>query len=149
MAIKTSTGLAAQLMVDNCCKDIFDGGVIKVFSGAATDTADAAETGDTLWTISVDGDGTGITFESTAVGRAMVKTTTETWQGATEAGTAGYWRLLTDSDGGDLSTTDARIQGTCGTTAEADMYMASTTLTDDTDLDAKILAAFSVALPTY
>jgi hypothetical protein len=148
MAIKTSTGLAAALMVTGSAKDTFDGGFIKVYSGSAPATADLAATGDLLWTVSVDGDGTGLTFESTAVDRAMVKTEAETWQGATTAGTAGYFRLVASADDGTESTTQPRIQGECGTTAGADMYMASTTLTTNADLDAKVLAAFSVALPT-
>ncbi len=148
MAIKTSTGLAAHLAVTGSMKEAFDLGFINVYSGAAPATADAAETGDILWTISVDGDGTGLTFDATPVDRALVKVEADTWGGATVAGTAGYWRLVTAADTGALSTTEERIQGTCGSTAGAELYMSSTTLSTDTDLLAKTLAAFSVALPT-
>lgn len=148
MAIKTSTGLAAHLAVTGSMKEAFDLGFIKVYSGTEPATADAAVTGSLLWTISVDGDGTGLTFDATAVDRAMVKPTAAIWGGATTAGTAGYWRLSDASDAGTLSTTEPRIQGTCGSTAGADLYMSNTTLSTDTDLLAKTLAAFSVALPT-
>lgn len=148
MSIKTSTGLAAHLMVTGSVKSAFDNGFIKVYSGTEPDTADAAVTGSLLWTVSVDGAGTGITFESAAVVRALVKETTETWCGATAAGTASYWRLVTSSDDGTLSTSQKRMQGSCGSTASADMYMSSTTLVTNTDLDAKTLTAFSVELPT-
>lgn len=148
MAIQTSDGLAAYLMVTGSAKEAFDGGFIKVYSGTPPANANALATGTLLWTISVAGDGTGITFEDAAVGRALVKETTEAWSGATTAGTATYWRLVTAADDGTLSTSQPRIQGTCGMTAGADMYMSNTTLTTNTDLDAKVLASFSVSLPT-
>jgi hypothetical protein len=148
MAIKTSTGLAAHLAVTGSLKDAFDDGFIKVYSGAAPATADAATSGSLLWTISVDGDGTGLTFDATPVDRALVKVEADTWGGATTAGTAGYWRLVAASDTGGSSTSQVRIQGTCGSTAGADLYMSSTTLSTDAALLAKTLAAFSVALPT-
>lgn len=148
MAIKTSTGLAAYLAVTGSMKEAFDGGFIKVYSGSEPATADAAVTGSLLWTISVDGDGTGLTFDATAVDRALVKVDADTWGGATTAGTCGYWRLSDASDAGILSTTEPRIQGTCGMTAGADMYMSNTTLTTDVALLAKTLAAFSISLPT-
>ena len=147
MAIKSSTGLAAHLMVTGSAKEAFDDGFIKVYSGAEPATADAEATGDLLWTISVDGDGTGLTFDAAAVGRAMVKPTAATWGGATTTGTAGYWRLVAAADDGTLSTSAPRLQGTCGSTAGADLYMSSTTLTTDAALLAKTLSAFSVALP--
>lgn len=147
MAIKSSTGLAAHLMVTGSAKEAFDSGFIKVYSGTEPATADAAATGDLLWTISVDGDGTGLTFDAAAVGRAMVKPTAATWGGPTTAGTAGYWRLVAAADDGTLSTSAPRLQGTCGSTAGADLYMSSTTLTTDAALLAKTLSAFSVALP--
>ena len=52
MAIKTSTALAAYLMVTGSAKDCFDDGFIKVYSGVEPATADAAVTGTLLWTIS-------------------------------------------------------------------------------------------------
>lgn len=148
MAIKTSTGLAAHLMVTGSAKAAFDSGFIKVYSGTEPATADAAVTGTLLWTISKDGDGTGLTFDATASGRAMIKTALHVWSGATTAGTAGYWRLVGASDDGTLSTSQKRIQGTCGSTAGADLYMTNTTLETNASLTAKSLAAFSVALPT-
>lgn len=147
MAIKSSTGLAAHLMVTGSAKGAFDAGFIKVYSGAEPATADAEVTGDLLWTISKDGDGTGLTFDAAAVGRAMVKTVAHTWGGATTAGTAGYWRLVAAADDGTLSTSAPRLQGSCGSTAGADLYMSSTTLTTDAALLAKTLSAFSVELP--
>jgi hypothetical protein len=152
MAIKASTGLAAKLMVTGSAKATFDGGLIKVYSGAAPSTADAAVTGDLLWIISVDGLGTVLTFDATAVitanNAAMKKPDAAVWGGAILMnGIAGYWRLVATGDTGVLSTTQARIQGTCGSTAGADLYMSNTTLTVDANVLAKTLSSFSVALP--
>lgn len=147
MALITSTGLAAHLMVTGSAKDAFDGGLIKVYSGTAPATADDAVTGTLLWTISVNGAGTGITFESAAVDRSLVKETTETWSGATTAGTASYWRLVASGDTGVSSTSQKRIQGTCGSTGSPDLFMSSTTLTTDASTSAKTLASFSITLP--
>lgn len=148
MAIKSSTGLAAHVMVTGSAKAAFDGGFIKVYSGSEPATADAAVTGTLLWTISKNGDGTGLVFDEAAVGRAMVKVAADTWGGATTAGEAGYWRLVAAGDTGANVTNQARLQGTCGSVAGADLYMSNTTLTTDAGLLAKTLAAFSVALPT-
>ena len=151
MAIKTSTGLAAHLMVTGSAKNAFDGGSIKVYSGTAPATADAAVAGTLLWEIKKDdgvGGVEGLVFDAAAVGRAMVKPGADTWGGATIAGTAGYFRLVGSADDGTESTTFPRIQGEVGSQAGADLYMSNATLATDADVLAKTLAAFSVALPT-
>lgn len=148
MAIKSSTGLAAALITTSDLKTIFDGGLIKFYDGTEPATADAAVAGSLLWTVSVGGDGTGLTFENTPSGRAMVKTVAESWSGATTAGTVTYWRLVAAGDDGTLSTTQARVQGNCGSTAGSDMYMSSTTLVTNASLTAKSISAFSVGIPT-
>lgn len=151
MAIKVSTGLATYLMVTGSAKEALDLGFIKVYSGTEPATADAATTGTLLWTISLTGTGTGLTYDTTAVatseGVALVKPSAATWSGATTAGTAGYWRAVGSADTGVLSTTQPRVQGTCGSTAGADMYMSSTTLVTDASSTAKTLASFSIVLP--
>lgn len=152
MTIKTSTGLRTHLAVTGSIKAAFDGGQLMFYEGTEPATADAAVAGTLCWTVTVDGDGTGVTFESAAVDTAAVKETTETWQGATVAGTPNYWRLIgsTEKAGsiGGISTTNARIQGTCGNTASSDIYLTTPTLITDTDLDAKVLDAFSVSVLT-
>jgi hypothetical protein len=152
MAIKTSSGLRTHLAVTGSVKAAFDGGQLMFYYGTEPATADAAVAGSLLWTVTVGGDGTGVTFESVAVDTAAVKETTETWQGATTAGTPNYWRLIgsTEKGGsiGGVSTTLARIQGTCGNTAGSDIYLTTPTLTTDTDLDAKVLDAFSISILT-
>lgn len=147
--IKSSTGLAAYMMVTGSAKGALDLGFIRFYSGAEPATADAAVTGTLLWTVSVGGDGTGLTWDATAVGRAMVKPTAAAWSGATTAGEIGYFRISGASDvPGDISTTHPRIQGSVGSTAGSDFYMSNPTVTTDAALDAKTVANLSVALPT-
>lgn len=152
MTIKVSTGLRNILAVTSSLKTALDSGQLMFYDGTEPATADAAVTGSLLWTVTKDGDGTGITFEAAAVDGAAVKKTTETWQGATVAGTPTYWRFIgaTEKAGsiGGISTTLARIQGSCGNSAGVDIYLTNPILLTDTDLDAKVLDAFSVAVLT-
>lgn len=152
MTIKTSTGLRGHLAVTGSIKSALDGGQLMFYEGTEPATADAAVAGSLRWTITVSGNGTGVTFESAAVNGAAVKTTTETWCGATIAGTPNYWRFIgaTEKAGsiGGISTSLCRIQGTCGNTADVDIYLTTPTLTTNTDLDAKTLNAFSASVLT-
>lgn len=152
MTIKTSTGLRDSLAVTGSIKSIFDGSQLMFYQGTEPATADAAVAGSLLWTVTVDGDGTGVTFEAAAVDGAAVKTTTETWCGATAAGTPNYWRFITATESGgtpgEESTVLPRIQGSCGNTAGVDVYLTNPVLTTDASLDAKTLNAFSVSVLT-
>lgn len=146
MALSVSTGLRAGMMNASGAKELLDGGKIIVLSGTAPASADAAQTGTALWTISVDGDGTGLTW--TASGGEISKPGAATWQGATTAGTATYFRVVGASDTGASSTSEPRIQGTVGTAATNDMVVSNATFTTDTNLDARVLGAASFVLPT-
>lgn len=147
--IKTSTGLAAHLAVTGSIKNALDGGLIKVYDATEEPaTADAAVTGTLIWTLSVNGAGTGLTFEAAAVGRGAVKKASETWSGATQAGTARYYRFVAAGDDGAASTTQKRVQGSCGNTAEADLYLSNPVLTTNASPTAKALSSYSVVLPT-
>jgi hypothetical protein len=149
MAVKTSTGLAQYLAVTGSLKASFDGGLIKVYSGGEPTSADDAATGDLLWTISVNGDGTGLTMDATPVGRALVKPSAAVWSGATAAGTATYYRLVAPADDGLASTVQRRVQGSVGAVAGVDMYMTDPVLTTNASTSAKTLVAFSLVLPPY
>ena len=152
MTVKTSTGLRTFLAVTGSLKEAFDGGQLMFYEGTEPATADAAVAGDLLWVVTVDGDGTGVTFEAAAVDTALVKATAETWQGATVEGEPNYWRLIGATEAaatpGEISTVYERIQGSCGNTASSDIYLTVPVLTTDTDLDAKTLDAFSVSVLT-
>lgn len=147
--LKTSTGFAAHLACTGSIKAAFDGGLIKVYSGSEPASADDDATGTLLWTISVDGDGTGLTFDPTPIGRSIVKPAAAAWQGATTAGTAGYFRLVASGDDGLSSTTQKRVQGSVGSVAGVDMYMTDPVLVTNANPAAKTLVAFSLALPPY
>ncbi len=147
MSVKTSTGLSAYLAVTGSLKDAFDGGLIKVFDGMPPSSPDDAEVGTLLWTISVDGDGTGLTFDPTPVGRALVKPAAATWQGATAAGTPTYYRLVAAGDTGAGSTTQPRVQGSVGAVPGVDLYMTNPTLVTNANLNAKVLLSYSLSLP--
>jgi len=147
MPVKTSTGLAAHLAVTGSLKSAFDGGLIRVYDGSPPASADDAVVGNLLWTISVNGDGTGLTFDTTPVGRAMVKPDAATWGGATTAGTPTYYRLVASGDTGASSTTQKRVQGTVGAVAGVDLYMTNPTLVTNASLLAKVLIGYSLTLP--
>lgn len=146
--IKTSTGLAAQMMVNGSFVSIMNLCSIKVFGGDIPSDANAAETGTLLLTITNAGTATGLTWEALAVGRAAVKKVSETWSGTAVAGTATpatYFRIVSSTDTGVLSTTEARVQGIVGNVAGVDLFLTNPNITTG---DVKTLAAFSVALPT-
>jgi hypothetical protein len=147
MPVKTSTGLAAHLAVTGSLKAAFDGGLIRVYDGTPPDSADDAVVGNLLWTISVNGDGTGLTFDSTPVGRALVKPDAAVWGGATAAGTPTYYRLVAAGDTGASSTTQKRVQGTVGSVAGVDLYMTNPVLATNSNLLAKVLIGYSLTLP--
>lgn len=148
MTIKSSTGLRTHIAVTGSVKAALDDGFLKFYEGTEPATADAAVAGTLLWTVSVDGDGTGLTFAVAAVNGAAVKPDTDVWCGATTAGTPNYWRFVTDEDTGALSTTEIRLQGTCGNTAGVDVYLTNPVLTTDEALDAKEINEFAVSLLT-
>lgn len=147
MTIKTSTGARNKLLDTSPLRTLFNLGFLKIYDGpvpaSADDALDAAN--HLLVTISNNGTGTGLTFAASASGGAITKTVAETWSGqAITNGTASFYRLVTPSDTGGDSTTEARIQGTVGTSG-ADLNMTSVSLTTSTSYP---VDAFSIALPT-
>jgi hypothetical protein len=134
------------MMNSSGAKELLDGGLIKVFSGTAPASADAAQTGTVLWTISVNGAGTGLTW--TSASGEISKAGGTVWQGATTAGTATYFRVIGSADTGALSTTEPRIQGSVGVSATNDMVLSSTTFVTDAATNARVLGAASFVLPT-
>lgn len=144
--LKSSTGLAAALMVTGSFVSVMNLCKIKVFSGSEPATADAAETGTLLLTITNNSTATGLTWEAAATGRSALKKGSETWSGVVaSSATAGYFRVLAAGDTGALSTTEARLQGVVGNTASADLFFTNPAFTFG---DTKSLAAFSVELST-
>jgi len=135
-------------------KEVFMDGVLRIYSGSAPSTADAAVSGTLLCEITVSSGafvhGTaanGLEFGDAASG-VIAKASGETWSGVGigGGGTAGYFRLVGNaSDTGVLSTTLPRIQGTIGTSG-ADLNMTSTTITVGATYT---IDTFQLTLPEY
>lgn len=146
MAIQTSTGLRAGMQNASGAKELLDGGTILILDGTAPATADAEQTGTVLWTVSLDGDGTGLVWE--ASGAEVRKPAAAAWQGPTTAGTGTYFRVRGAADTGALSTSEPRIQGTFGVSALNDLVASNATFTTDAAVDARVLGAASFVFPT-
>lgn len=127
--IYKSTGMRDQLLVTGSFKSIFDAGFIKIYSGAVPANADATlGAAVLLCTISNNATGTGLTFNPAASGGVLTKTTGEVWSGVVgTSGTASFYRLVTPTDSGLDSTTDARLQGAVGM-AGSDINLTSVSL---------------------
>lgn len=114
--------------------DIFQKGIIKVYSGAQPATADTAFSGTLLFSITV-GSGAftpgtetnGLDLGTSADGE--IEKDADTWSGVGVAdGTAGWFRYYAnETDAGGASTTLPRIDGSVGTSG-ADLNMSSTTV---------------------
>lgn len=109
-------------------KEIMRGCKINVYTGSQPATADLAASGTLLYTLSLDGGATGLSWGETVAG-VIAKAAGETWQGtAVAAGAAGWFRAY--ESGGDpavASEVIARFDGACGTSG-AEMNMSSTSI---------------------
>lgn len=110
----------------NPIQDLLASGIIKIYSGTAPSTADAAVTGTLL--VAIDNGGAAVNFAEPS-SNAIAIAGGETWSVAAVAtGTASYFRyVIKASDDGLLSTTQVRIQGTVGTSG-ADMIIGNTAI---------------------
>lgn len=141
-----------------CCKggalrDVFQHGVLKIYSGSQPAGADSAATGTLLLTVSVSSGAfahgaftNGLTFGDAASG-AIDKAAGETWSGAAVAsGTAGWFRFVANpTDSAAASTDLPRIDGNIGTSG-ADLNMSSTTITAGRTYT---IDDFTLTLPAY
>lgn len=136
----TTATAAANTAIAQCkgtgFADLFLNGVLRIFSGSAPATADAAETGTLLAEITNNGDAftsgqdaAGLRF-STATAGVVGIASGQVWKdnSCDNTGTAGYFRLYANTVVTGSSTSAIRAQGTCGTSG-ADMNMSSTSIT--------------------
>jgi hypothetical protein len=145
MAISKSTGFITYVNgTGGGVLEALNGGSIVFYNGTPPANADAAATGTLLWTVLLDGEDP-LVYEVNAQGRAA-KPAAAQWGGATTAGTPTYWRAITAADTGALSTTERRVQGTCGNGVDVDLYLDNPVLTTDAALDAKLLNAFTIGV---
>lgn len=126
MSLKLSTGLRDGMLDTSPFKTLLDASRVKIYSGVAPATADAAE-GTLLASIGSDNADTHCHFLAAAVSGVLSKNA-DIWSGvASGTGTASYFRLVVNTDTGVLSTTEIRMQGTVGTSG-ADINMSSVTI---------------------
>jgi hypothetical protein len=127
--MKRSTGFRNAMLASGAVPAL-NGKVIKIFAGSTIpDSADDALPAGTtlLCTISVDDNGTGLSF-GTAAGGQVTKSSSEVWSGSVMAsGTAAFFRMEDAADAGAASATAIRIQGTIGLDG-ADMNFGTTAL---------------------
>lgn len=139
-----STGLRDKMLDSNPLKTVMALGFIKLYSGTAPVSADAALTGTLVTTISVASGGTGISMAAAAASGVLSKAV-ETWSGVNaSSSTVTHYRHVAVGDDGTLSTTQARIQGSIAT-AGADMNLSSVALTSGAT---QTIDTYSIALPT-
>ena len=139
MAIRLSTGLVNALAGggagDGSFKDVFANAVIVLRTGTQPATADAAESGDVLGMITVDGGAftggvatNGLNWDA-AVAGVCAKPSAEEWAIIPSAsGTAGYGRLYANDMTTGASTTAVRMDLACGVGA-GELRFSSTSLT--------------------
>lgn len=146
MTIQVSTGLRNTMLATSPLRTALNLGFLNIYSGPVPATADAAPTGATLLLqITNNSTATGLTFAAAASGGAITKNLSETWaNNAVATGTAAFFRFVSSTDTGALSTTDCRIQGSVNTSG-ADLNMTTTSLVSTTNYS---ISSFSVTLPT-
>lgn len=122
----TTEAASAQIILASAnggsASDVFRNAVIDIYSGSQPATADAAETGTKLATITLGGGAftadaaaNGINFDVAASG-VLSKDTAETWSGlGLAAGTAGWFRLYDNGYATGASTTEIRLDGSVAT----------------------------------
>lgn len=120
--------------------------VMKIYGGTVPANAHDSLGGATLLrTVSNNGAGTGLSFESATVGGMLVKSTSETWKGTNVAtGTATFYRMVLLTDDGSADTTVPRLQGSVGV-LDADLILGDTALVSGVEDPA--IGIYRVGLP--
>ncbi|MFK3971113.1 hypothetical protein ACI2KS_10340 [Pseudomonas sp. NPDC087358] len=129
--MKRSTGLRNSMLSTSSFKSAMTGSIIKVWSGTAPASADAAIPGDAvlLLTYSLNGAGGGVSFDTAAADGTLQKNPAEVWQGQIAAsGTPSFFRMQATGDTGAATTSQIRLQGTVGL-QDADMVVSALTWT--------------------
>ena len=133
MTVRISTAARTLLTGASGFKEIFDTGVIDIYSGSQPATADAAVTGTLLGTVTlasgafVAGSPTnGLTF-GTPVSGVVSKSGVWSFNGVAN-GTAGWFRFRANAaDAGAVSTTHSRVDGSVATSG-ADLNLSNITI---------------------
>ncbi|TVM31251.1 hypothetical protein DQK91_18800 [Oceanidesulfovibrio marinus] len=131
--------------------DIFREGVIEIRSGSQPASADDAESGTLLVTITDNGNThnnttgeNGLEMDDAASGGKVEKKAGQTWRGtAVNSGTAGWFRFFARAHTLGASTTSRRFDGAIATSG-AELNMASTAITASQTVT---IDGFSVTIP--
>lgn len=129
MALRIATGARNGLVGTMGVKEMFEGGTIDIYSGGQPSSADLAETGVKLVTIS-KASGTAATDGVTmgTAGSGSMPKSADVWSGVIlTGGVAGYFRLYDVNKTTGSNGTARRIDGNVGVSG-SDMVVPSTTL---------------------
>lgn len=140
-----STGLAAAIAGTDSLLSAMNNGVIVFYSGAVPASADASVGSATqIGQVLLNGTDP---LELMHDGTMVRKPNGVVWECTPLAtGAASFYRHVLDTDTGEASTTEKRIQGTVGLTNAANMTLADINFTSGV---AKQLATYSVRMPNY
>ena len=149
MTVKASTGLRNKLLDTSPLRTRFNLGFLNLYAGPVPSSADDAIVGGThtlvcqIWNST---DSEGVSLASSASGGAITKNVSETWsKAATSTNTVTFYRLVAPTDTAVASTTEARLQGSIGTSG-ADLNLTTVDLVNNT---VYTIDTFSVSLPTF
>lgn len=143
--LKLSSGMRQAVAITGSLKEVLDGGLIRIYSGAVPASADAALGGAILLcTLSAGGNGSPLHFEGTAPAGILSKSVSEVWMGNNSAGgTPSFFRYVLVGDAGDASSTAVRLQGTAGALG-SDMLISQLPLVSGSPLS---FSVFQMAVP--
>ena len=147
MTVQLSTGIRAKLLnggVGGGLKGSLDLGKINIYSGPQPVSADNGATGTLLGTVTVNGAGTGLTFDTTATG-TISKAAAENWKfNGLAVGTAGWFRFYpAGGNPANASDTEARIDGSIASSGgDVNLTNLSITLNSPNTID-----VFAFTLP--
>ena len=146
MAFQVSTGLRNYMLDTGSFKAAMDLGLLRIYEGTVpTSVEDALGVATILCEVTVDGLGTGGTWEASAASGIISKNTAETWQGVnSDSGTATFFRFVQPVDTGTADPAELRIQGLVGLVG-AELNLSSVTLTVGAT---QTINHFNVALPS-
>lgn len=125
-----STGLRNQMLVSAPFIDVLATHVINIYSGTPPASADAALNPDNTLLVTISGEGTGaaLQWDTAAADGVVQKAPGQVWKGTVAStGVATFYRMVSLADTGAASTTLARMQGTVAV-INADLNMSSVNL---------------------
>jgi hypothetical protein len=126
-ALRLSTGFRNGLLGASGVCDLLNGGKINIYSGGQPASADYAETGVLLATITTGASGSGLVLGTAAAG--VISKSASTWSGTCAvAGIAGWARFYGTAGTTGSSATEVRLDGNVGISG-SDFVLANTSLT--------------------